>query len=316
MDYDNNSFMGDVLAGLSSDPKTLPSKYFYDKQGDKIFQQIMELDEYYLTRAEMDIFQTQKNEILSIFQSTNSAFNLIEFGAGDGSKTKVLLKHFQNKSADFTYLPIDISQNVLDQLMDTLNQEIPDLKTNALQGDYFEALSQLDKSNHARNIVMFLGSNIGNFTPDGAVAFLSDIREKIFKDDLLFIGIDLKKNPHDILSAYNDSQNVTKEFNLNLLRRINRELGANFDVDTFIHYPTYNPINGECLSTILSKKEQEVTIADQNFHFEMWESIHTEISRKYSEKQITKLAEKCGFVIEKNLLDSKKQFVDSIWRAV
>ena len=316
MDYSNNSFLKDVIEGLSSEPKTLPSKYFYDKKGDEIFQQIMELDEYYLTRAEMDIFQTYKDEILTLFQTENKPFNLIEFGAGDGSKTKVLLSHFQNKSANFTYLPIDISQNVLDQLKENLNHEIPDLNINTLQGDYFEALSKLDKSNHSRNIVMFLGSNIGNFTPDGAVAFLSDIREKIFKGDLLFIGIDLKKNPHNILNAYNDSQNVTKEFNLNLLLRINRELGANFDVDTFIHYPTYNPINGECLSTILSKKEQEVTIADQNFHFEMWESIHTEISRKYSEKQITKLAEKCGFVIEKNLLDSKKQFVDSIWRAV
>ena len=133
---------------------------------------------------------------------------------------------------------------------------------------------------------------------------------------MLFIGIDLKKNPHDILSAYNDSKNVTKEFNLNLLRRINRELDANFIVNEFIHYPTYNPSTGECISTILSKQEQDVTVAKQPFHFEAWESIHTEISRKYSEKQITELANKCGFVIERNLKDSKNQFVDSIWKAV
>jgi len=316
MDYDNNSFLNDVIRGLSSDPKTLPSKYFYDKKGDEIFQQIMELEEYYLTRAEFEIFQTQKDDILSIFQRTNQAFNLIEFGAGDGYKTKVLLKHFQEQSADFTYMPIDISQNVLNQLEETLNNEVPDLKITPKQGDYFEALSQLDKSNHARNIILFLGSNIGNFTPEGVVAFLSDIRNKIYKNDLLFIGIDLKKNPHDILAAYNDSKNVTKEFNLNLLRRINQELDANFEVDTFIHYPTYNPINGECLSTILSIEEQEVKVGSQIFYFEKWESIHTEISRKYSERQIKALAVKCGFVIEKNLYDSKHRFVDSIWKAV
>lgn len=315
MDYSNKSFLNDVIHGLSSEPKTLPSKYFYDKKGDEIFQQIMELDEYYLTRAELEIFQSQKEDILSIFQQGNP-FNLIEFGAGDGYKTKVLLKYFQEKSADFTYMPIDISQNVLNQLEETLKNEVPDLNITSKQGDYFEALSQLDKSNKTRNIVLFLGSNIGNFTPDGAIDFLSDIRSKIFKNDLLFIGIDLKKNPHDILSAYNDSQNVTKEFNLNLLRRINRELGANFDADTFIHYPTYNPINGECLSTILSTKDQTVTIAEQTFHFEKWESIHTEISRKYSSKQIAQLAEKCGFVVEQNLYDSNHLFVDSIWKAV
>ena len=316
MDYENNSFLNDVIKGLSSEPKTLPSKYFYDKKGDEIFQQIMELDEYYLTRAEYEIFQTEKDNILSIFREGNQAFNLIEFGAGDGYKTKVLLKHFQEQSASFTYMPIDISQNVLSQLENTLSKEIPELNITPKQGDYFEALSQLDKSNKARNIILFLGSNIGNFTPEGTVAFLSDIRNKIYKGDLLFIGIDLKKNPHDILAAYNDSKNVTKEFNLNLLRRINNELEANFEVDSFIHYPTYNPINGECLSTILSTKEQEVTISDQTFHFEKWESIHTEISRKYSEKQITVLAEKCGFVIEKNLYDSKHQFVDSVWKAI
>ncbi|MEQ6119239.1 L-histidine N(alpha)-methyltransferase [Reichenbachiella sp. MALMAid0571] len=316
MNVTNKEFLADVLSGLSAEPKTLSSKYFYDKKGDELFQQIMDLEEYYLTKAEYEIFKTYKSKILDIFTSGTKEFRLIEFGAGDGYKTKVLLEHFIESETTFEYKPIDISQNAIDKLKTDLNGNIPKLNITAEQGDYFQVLKRLPKINHKKNVILFLGSNIGNFTLPEVESFLIAIRNKIFKNDLLFLGLDLKKNPDKILRAYNDSDGVTRDFNLNLLSRINRELNANFDIDTFEHYAAYNPVNGECISTLISTKQQEVTVDNQKFFFEQWEPIHTEISRKFSLKQIEKLAAKCGFTIEKNLIDKNEYFVDSIWKAV
>lgn len=317
MDY-NKEFLQDVTDGLSSFPKRIPSKYFYDEKGDAIFQQIMELDEYYLTKAEYEIFDTYKAEILDTLSNSQKPFNLIEFGAGDGYKTKVLLRHFLNENAQFSYTPIDISQNVLDGLTSSLKEELPQLNIAAKQGDYFQVLNDLSRSTDLRNVILFLGSNIGNFTPDQVHSFLSGLRKKMTPDDLLLIGIDLKKEPRKILSAYNDEKGITSEFNLNLLVRINNELGGNFDPSSFWHYPIYNPVTGECISMLISREEQEVTLSASNetFHFEKWEPIHTEISRKYSLKQLESIAEKTGFVIEKNLFDQNDYFVNTIWKAV
>ncbi|MFY0689093.1 MAG: L-histidine N(alpha)-methyltransferase [Cyclobacteriaceae bacterium] len=310
------TFLEDVKTGLSSNPKSLPSKYFYDKRGDELFQQIMALEEYYLTRAEYEIFQLQKQKILDVFYKNQDEFRLVEFGAGDGYKTKVLLEHFIEKKIAFEYKPIDISQNALDKLIVDLNGNIPKLQLSAEQGDYFQVLSKLPRLNHKRNIILFLGSNIGNFTLDEIEGFLKGIRAKVYKDDLLFLGIDLKKDPDKILKAYDDEKGVTKAFNLNLLARVNAELGGDFDLNGFDHCPSYNPVNGECISTLVSNKNQTVTISGASFVLNKWESIQTEISRKFSLEQIADLATKCGFEIEENLLDSNAYFVDSIWKAV
>lgn len=312
----NKQFLADVTEGLSADTKHISSKYFYDKKGDAIFQQIMHMDEYYLTDAELDIFQTHKCEIANIFSPEKEPFNLIEFGAGDGMKTKVLLKELLNHEIPFDYVPIDISQNALDQLNQSLTKEMPDLSFKGIQGDYFEVLNKLKESNDRKNVVLFLGSNIGNFTNKEALSFSSNISDKLNPGDLLFIGVDLKKDPKKILLAYNDPNGITAEFNYNLLRRINRELGGNFDIEQFEHHPTYDPVTGECKSTLLSKKEQEVKIDGQTFHFAKWEPIHTEISRKYSVKQLHQLANKAGFEVKKDLFDSNKYFVDSIWEII
>lgn len=312
----NKQFLKDVIKGLSAEDKHISSKYFYDKNGDKIFQQIMHMDEYYLTNAELEIFNTHKNQIASIFSPDNAPFNLIEFGAGDGLKTKVLLDELLNNEVPFDYVPIDISQNALDLLKDSLQKEMPELSFKGVQGDYFEVLNRLKESNGKRNVVLFLGSNIGNFTNDEAHAFLSDISSKLNPADLLLIGVDLKKDPRKILLAYNDPNGITAEFNYNLLRRINRELGGNFDVDAFEHHPTYDPVTGECKSALLSKIEQTVVIEDSTFHFAQWEPIHTEISRKYSVKQLHKLANSSGFTVVKDLFDANHYFVDSIWEIV
>ena len=310
----NKQFLDDVVTGLSADPKFISSKYFYDEKGDKIFQQIMEMDEYYLTNAEHEIFSTFKAEIGSIFSPESRPFNLIEFGAGDGYKTKILLKEFLDSQLPFDYVPIDISQNALDGLEESLKKELPDLSFKGLQGDYFEVLNGLRQGDGKRNVILFLGSNIGNFTKDESQEFLSGICQKLNPGDLLLIGIDLKKEPKKILKAYDDPHGITKEFNLNLLRRINKELDGNFDENTFWHYPTYDPVTGECKSALMSTEDQEVTISGHQFHFEKWEPIHTEISRKYSLKQIHKMAKSAGFEVEKDLFDSNQYFVDSIWK--
>ena len=312
----NKQFLTDVKAGLASFPKTLPSKYFYDKKGDELFQQIMALDEYYLTRSEYEIFQTYKNEMLDIFQSDSDEFRLIEFGAGDGFKTKVLLEHFIFAQAKFEYKPIDISQNALNQLKHDLNGNIPKLNFSAEQGDYFHVLKKLPRINHKKNVILFLGSNIGNFTLDETKSFLKGIREKIYEGDLLLLGLDLKKDPEKILNAYDDKEGVTQQFNLNLLDRINGELGADFSVDKFKHSPSYNPVTGECISSLVSTQDQTVTIDNIEIQFEEWESIRTEISRKFSLTQIEELARQCRFKIKQNFHDSNKYFVDSIWEAV
>ena len=306
----------DVAAGLSANPKELSSKYFYDKKGSYLFQQIMQLDEYYLTNCEFEIFETYRKNLLELFQNTNKPFQLIEFGAGDGLKTKLLLETFVNANADFQYLPIDISKDILEELSDSLAIQFPTLDVQTIHNDYFKGLESLEKETNYRKVVLFVGANIGNFDSESAKQFLAEIKKRLSKDDLLLVGFDLKKDPATILAAYNDRRGVTRDFNLNLLTRLNRELGANFDLTKFIHAPIYNPSNGMTESFLVSTENQEVYIKelDQTFIFEAWEAIHTEISKKYGLQEIERLAESIGFSVVEHFLDDKKYFVDTIWK--
>ncbi len=312
----NQQFAQDVLDGLSSTPKTLSSKYFYNKKGDALFQQIMALDEYYLTRAEYAIFDRYKKDWLTLFQNTGKPFQLIEFGAGDCYKTKVLLDAFTETKSDFQYVPIDISKNILEVLEADLTERYPNLDIQPVNNDYFKALEELDKNTTHRKVILFLGSNIGNFTDEQAIAFLSEVKQRLSKDDLILIGVDLKKKPETILAAYNDKKGVTRDFNLNVLHRINDELGGDFQVENFMHSPIYDPLTGEARSYLVTTKAQTVRIdaLEQSFEFEAWEAIHTEISRKYSLNQLEDLAEKAGFAETKHFFDEQKYFVDTIWR--
>ena len=311
-----DAFAIDVKSGLDKSQKTLPSRYFYDEKGDELFQKIMDLDEYYLTRAEFQIFVRQKDEILKCFLGNDSTFRLVELGAGDGTKTKVLLSHFLDKNASFTYSPIDISGNVLDQLQGDLQVELPSLKVEPIIGEYFSGLEDLAANDSSKEIVLFLGSNIGNFGKSSGVGFLTHIGEHLKSGDMLLIGFDLMKSPQKILSAYNDKEGVTKAFNLNLLTRINKELGANFNIEDFDHFPTYDPITGETKSNIVSRKEQTVYIEalKESYSFDAWEAIHTEVSQKYSMKMIEAYVVESGFEIVKNFTDSNQYFVDSLWK--
>lgn len=313
-----SQFALDTMAGLSKPQKTMMSKYFYDAKGDAIFQQIMAMPEYYLTRSEMEIFQDQKEEIFRQVCPKGVPFNLIELGAGDGSKTKVLLKHFLKMGIDFTYYPVDISQNILEELVTMLKVEIPELDVRPLNMDYFVALQHMEQFTGRKNVTMFLGSNIGNFQEDHLEGFLTNLQRYFKPNDKLLLGVDLKKDPDIILAAYNDSHGVTASFNMNLLDRMNNELSANFDLTSFKHYAMYEPETGEARSYVVSLKEQRVRFDALDFEvlFELGECIHTEISRKYSVKKLQELSEKCGFVASKNFYDRKKYYVNTMWEVV
>ena len=309
-------FAEDVLSGLSATPKALSSKYFYDDEGTRLFQEIMKLPEYYLTGCESEIFSMQGNNIYAAFANGDNAFDLIELGAGDGTKTALLIGDFLEHNADISYSPIDISQEALDALTEKFTAEFPSLKMDTLNGDYFRILESLKNGNGRRKVLLFLGSNIGNFSRGEAVDFFRRLRRVMSENDLLFVGFDLQKDPHVIANAYDDAAGVTARFNLNLLTRINRELAGNFDVEKFTHYANYRPIEGAARSFLISREQQTVCIEalDRDFEFDQWEAVFMEISQKYSLPMIGDLAAESGFEIKQNFFDSRSYYCDSLWR--
>jgi L-histidine N-alpha-methyltransferase len=310
----DETFALDVLVGLSELPKKISSKYFYDDAGSRTFQAIMELPEYYLTNCEYNILSHQQNEFAGLVNG--EAFNLIELGAGDGRKTSLLLNYFLDSGFDFRYIPIDISEGAMRTLTVALNKKFPNLITEGLIAEYFQGLKWLQTNTHKRNIVLFLGSNLGNFNKTQAKSFLRHMWNTLNDSDFVVIGFDLKKDIDLMLNAYNDAQGLTSDFNLNLLRRINRDLGGNFNLQKFRHYATYDVFSGAIESYLVSQERQEVFIhkIGCSFFFEAWEPIHTEYSYKYLISDIEELALGTGYNIVKNLYDSNRYFVDSIWR--
>ncbi|MGB7069176.1 MAG: L-histidine N(alpha)-methyltransferase [Pyrinomonadaceae bacterium] len=313
-----HKFADDVRRGLTSSPKYLSSRYFYDDEGSRLFQQIMKLPEYYLTAAEIDIFTSQAGEILDAFFDGESAFDLIELGAGDGTKTAILIRHLLHNTVDLTYAPIDISREALDHLTETFRSEFPRLRLKPRHGDYLQVLGSLKNDSVRKKIVMFLGSNIGNFRREQALDFFRNLRSAMNESDRLFIGFDLQKDPQIILDAYDDAGGVTAEFNLNLLSRINREIGADFDVDEFSHYAIYHPLECAARSFLVSRKRQTVDISSlgMKVEFEPWEAIFMEISQKYSLPMIEDMAQECGFTVMKSFFDSRNFYTDSLWRPI
>lgn len=307
-------FRSDVLNGLQSTPKKLSSKYFYDKTGDHLFQKIMAMPAYYLTRCELDIFKNKTDELIALLIPGTESFDLIELGAGDAMKSTYLLERLVSKGVDFTYMPIDISGNILSILQEKLSNRLPDMKITCLEGDYFEMLQKAAALSNRRKVVLFLGSNIGNMPLEEAEDFCVHLNKSLSSKDRVLVGFDLKKNPHTILNAYNDEEGITAAFNLNLLSRINNELGGNFDLEQFQHYQTYDPISGACRSFLVSLISQQVTIGDTRISFEENELIDMEISQKFSPERIRELGEKSGFSITGEIRDSKKWFVDVIWQ--
>jgi dimethylhistidine N-methyltransferase len=320
-EIEKNTFAEDILKGLSSNPKFIPSKYFYDDEGARLFQKITELPEYYLTRAETEIISTQTEQIFNVFKQKSKdaeTFDLIELGTGDGRKTAILIDFFLKQNTNLFYFPIDISPRTLSTLAENFRRKFPKLQIEPKFGDYFQVLKDFKPNPTRRKILLFLGSNIGNFSYEQSIEFLKKLRRLMRKGDFLFIGFDLQKDPRLILRAYDDSQGITAEFNLNLLRRINKELGGNFDIKKFSHYATYSPIDCAVRSFLISLENQSVFIEylQRSFDFAKWEAIFTEISQKYSLQLIEQLATRSKFEIQQNFFDSKRYFVDSLWQAV
>ncbi|PVW17163.1 L-histidine N(alpha)-methyltransferase [Marixanthomonas spongiae] len=312
----DTSFKKEVYEGLTAFPKYLSSKYFYDKAGDKLFQDIMAMPEYYLTDCEYEILKTHTQPIAEYFRGNENGFDFIELGAGDGKKTKILLKYLSENKFNFIYKPIDISQNAIDSLYKKLKKELPNVEVDAEKGEYFEVLKRLKEYNSRKKVIMVLGSNIGNLLHPRAIDFLSKLKDTMQKGDMLFMGFDQKKDPQTILNAYNDNAGITAAFNKNILTRINRELDADFEVGKFKHWETYNPETGTAKSFLVATKKMEVTIKQfgLTIDFKPWETIHTEISQKYTDNVVNWLANEAGLKIETSFTDSKGYYKNYVFK--
>lgn len=312
------TFVRDVSAGLSSSPKTLPPKYFYDEKGSKLFEQICTLPEYYLTRAGTAIFQRYLPEIISF---VNHDATLIELGSGNAAKTRIFIEALLGRQTidkaggtarqpRLHYIPIDISRSALEESAESLLKDYRGLHITAYVGDYYTALHAIPRDVKGSRLFLFLGSNIGNFEIPHAEEFLRTVRSVMSPDDRLLLSADLKKDKAILEAAYDDARGVTAAFNLNLLVRINRELGANFDLANFRHRAFYNESQGRIEIHLESLKPQRVRIpkAGLEVAFEQGETIHTENSYKYSLEQIRDLCTASGLSLEKTWLDEQKFF--------
>jgi dimethylhistidine N-methyltransferase len=262
----------------------------------------------------MEIFLHQSKEMTDSILLEDDTFNVIEFGPGDAVKSMHLVKELLKRKAIAVYYPIDISENIIGLLNQKLSKQLPDLKVRGLHGEYLHMLAQINKLSKNKKLVLFLGANIGNFKFQEMPDFCNELNGMLSKGDLILIGFDLKKNPKKILAAYNDKEGLTSEFNLNLLVRINKELNADFNVNSFEHYATYDPDSGACKSFLVSLIPQDVYIGKTSVHFEKDETIFMEISQKYSIAQIDEIALQCGFTPVAYFFDKEKYFVDVLWK--
>lgn len=309
----NRKFLEDVIKGLQSHPKYLQSKYFYDKKGDKLFENIMSSKEYYLTRSELEIFKKQKNEIADAVLKKHEKVDVIALGPGDFSKTIYLFKELISRNSVGQFFPIDISENIITTLRSGFRREFPDISFQGFAGDYFDQLPEVMKASKNRRIVFFIGATIGNFLPGEMLSFCKELNQNLDKGDLVLIGFDLKKDPRKILAAYNDSDGWTAKFNLNMLKRINSELGGDFQLKNFAHYPVYDPQTGACKSFLISKYDQAVSVGKNQFFFKKGETIYMEVSQKYDLAQIKAAAKESSFTQITSFIDSQENFIDVLW---
>ena len=299
---DTGRFLDDVIAGLSRPQKALPPKYFYDAQGCALFEAICVLPEYYLTRAEIALMRGQVGDMARHLEPGSV---LIEYGSGDGRKTRILIEAIR----PVAYVPIDIARAQLGATAAQIVREFPQLKVIAVCADYSRPLDLPEQDGLGpRRIVYFPGSTIGNFTPAEAAAFLAGAREQVGSKGGLLIGVDLKKDVALLDAAYNDTRGVTAAFNLNLLARINRELGADFDLSAFRHRAFYDEAKGRIEMHLESVKAQAVTIGGRVIHFRRGETIHTENSCKYSVREFQELARAAGLAPVECSLDAEQLF--------
>lgn len=311
----NGNLAADTALGLSSIPKFLLPKYFYDDRGSAIFREIMNMPGYYLTACEYEILLEHSASIAAHLSEGASFLNILEPGAGDGSKTVLLLKAMVNAGIDFRFVPVDISNEANEVLRDTIIAELPEADVRPLTGDYFHMFNSSEINPGERNVIIFLGSNIGNLNNNELHLFLQNISDYTLRGDKLLIGFDLKKSPSVIMKAYDDPYGLTRKFNLNHLLRLNNELHADFDVSLFEHHTYYNPVSGELKSFLVSTAEQHIHIGaiGDTFTIGQWEPLFMEMSRKFDLHALESIAISHGFRIVKNFTDRRNWFVDSLW---
>ncbi len=300
-----DSFREDVIAGLSLPQKALPPKYFYDARGSRLFESICGLPEYYPTRCELALTRAHLASIARFAgQRIAAGVTLIEYGSGESAKSRLLIRAIRPAA----YVPVDISQDALRGAAARLRREFPWLRILAVHGDFSQPLKVPALGGAGRRVVYFPGSTIGNLTPAEAHAFLRMTRGQVGPSGAMLVGVDLKKDAQVLHAAYNDARGVTARFNLNLLTRINRELGADFDLRAFRHYAFYNAPLGRIEMHLVALRRQTVNLGRYRFAFEAGESIHTENSCKYSVPEFRELAARAGFRGAQVWLDRREMF--------
>jgi len=305
-----NDFADDVRRGLTATPKFLLPHYFYDALGSALFSAVCELPEYYVTRAEDEILRSSGAEIAGAF---GPRVRLVELGSGSARKTRHLIEAVLARQPSLEYVPVDVDDGMLASSGHDLLNDYSGLSVSAIRGDFREPATLLDAflpPSNARTIILFLGSSIGNLDPAAAGAMLANLRTALSPGDALFLGADLRKSSAILEAAYDDPLGVTAAFNLNLLARINRELGGNFDLAAFKHRACYNASEGRIEMHLVSRKAQRVIIDGYEVAFDEGESIHTENSYKYDDGSLQALAEAGGFSIERRWCDSNGYFAD------
>jgi L-histidine Nalpha-methyltransferase len=297
-------------AALSRPQKSLPCRFFYDARGSFLFERICEQPEYYLTRTEEGILRERASEIAAAIPP---GLDVVELGSGNCRKTRLILSALLEERRELRYLPVDISAEMLEQTAAALRREFPRLEVEPIAAEYFTALARFAERRRPM-LVLFLGSNLGNFTRDEAVAFLSRISAILTPASRLLIGLDLQKDPAVLEAAYNDRAGVTAEFNLNVLRRLNREVQSDFAVDAFSHRAFFNPDASRIEMHLVSEREQTVRLNGSRFTFQPGETIHTENSYKYSREQIAALAGEAGLAVERTWTDPNEWFSLNLMR--
>lgn len=301
MEAGRRRFLRDVLDGLSQPQKTLPCQYFYDHAGSELFEQITELAEYYPTRTEIGILRANAQEMA---REMGANVLLVEYGAGASTKTRILLSALNQPAG---YVPIDVSEDFLLETADRLQTQYPGLHIRPIIGDFMLQIGLPDDL-HGRPVGFFPGSTIGNLNDREIDQFLRAARTLLGSDSQFLIGLDLRKSPSILIPAYDDSKGVTAAFNLNLLRRINRELGANFDLEAFQHEAIWNDAQSRIEMHLRSRKAQSVSIDSRKIDFCEGETIHTENSRKFDLSRFLLLAESTGWGLSKTWMDPKNYF--------
>ena len=300
------AYAGEILEGLEASSKRLPCKLFYDQVGSALFEEITRLPEYYLTRTELEILEQSCGEIV---QAAGPPISVVELGAGTATKTRTLLRAVGRRQIRVKYFPVDISPSALAEAKKGVREEFPGALVCTINGDFSDGFGFLREVG-GRKLVLYLGSSIGNFDWSEATSLLRKVRRQLSSDDALLLGTDMVKSPDILIPAYDDAQGITAEFNKNILRRINRELRANFELDSFRHCVAWNPECARMEIYLESCCEQWVTLGltRSRIHFRQGERIHTENSYKYTPARVDQMLSDANFTRERTWFDRRKWF--------